>query len=103
MPERKRVDQQVEARVLSQSRRRCCMCFRLDNDLREKPGQIAHLDRDPSNGREDNLAFLCNNHHTLYDARTSQNKNFTIREVKEARAELYELFAARKPGQWVLV
>jgi hypothetical protein len=42
--------------------------------LSEKLGQIAHLDKDPSNAAEDNLAFMCLTHHALYDSKTSQHK-----------------------------
>jgi hypothetical protein len=58
--------------------------------LNEKLGQIAHLDKDPSNAAEDNLAFMCLVHHALYDSRTSQHKNYTIQEAKAARNKLYE-------------
>src|SRR6267143_1270571 len=103
MPQRKRVDPQVEARVLSQSARRCALCFHLDKDLSEKLGQIAHLDQNPSNGCEDNLVFLCMKHHSLYDSQTSQHKNYTNAEVKDARGNLYREIDARKPCEWWLV
>jgi hypothetical protein len=53
-------------------------------------GQIAHLDQDPSNDAEDNLAFLCFEHHSLYDSTTRQHKNYTLAEVKHMRNSLYE-------------
>ena len=77
--------------VLDRSRRRCTLCFHLDGDIREKHGQIAHLDQEPSNFAEDNLAFICLAHHSLYDSRTSQHKNYTVSEVKAARERLYTL------------
>jgi hypothetical protein len=61
--------------------------------MREKHGQIAHLDQDPANSAEDNLAFLCIEHHSLYDSKTSQHKNYTNQEVKKARTALYEAVA----------
>ena len=97
MADRKKVDPRVEALVLAQSARRCCMCFRLRRDLSEKLGQIAHLDHDPANGCEDNLAYLCMDHHSLYDSRTSQHKNYTLTELTEAREDLYREVAATKP------
>jgi hypothetical protein len=54
-----------------------------------KEGQIAHLDRDPSNFAEDNLAFLCLPHHDDYDTKRRQTKNLTIPEAKTARDRLY--------------
>ena len=61
---------------------------KLTGDLSEKKGQIAHLDRDPSNSDPDNLAFLCLEHHDEYDSRPSQSKGLTIEEVKRYRADL---------------
>ena len=80
----------VEARVLTNCSRRCCLCFHLKRDFSEKEGHIAHLDHDKTNGAEDNLAFLCLPHHSLYDSRTSQHKNYTMLEVKTAREKLAE-------------
>jgi hypothetical protein len=65
-------------------------------DISEKNGQIAHLDQDPSNCVEDNLAFMCLNHHSLYDSTTSQHRNYTIAEVKIGRAKLYEVVTQQK-------
>jgi hypothetical protein len=62
----------------------------LKRDFSEKEGQIAHLDHDRTNGADENLAFLCLPHHSLYDSRTSQHKNYTMLEVKAARNKLVE-------------
>jgi len=78
-----------QAKVLLQSRRRCCICFGLNRDTSIRQGQLAHLDGDPSNNAEDNLAFLCFDHHDQYDSTTRQSKNFTPLEVKHFRAELH--------------
>lgn len=53
-----------------------------------KAGQIAHLDHDSSNNAEDNLAFLCFEHHDDFDSRTSQRKGLTLGEVRQFREEL---------------
>jgi SpoVK/Ycf46/Vps4 family AAA+-type ATPase len=89
MSARRRVSSEVETSVLLRSARRCCLCFHLQQDLSEKLGQLAHLDHDPSHSTEENLAYLCMDHHSLYDSRTSQHKNHTIGEVKAARERLY--------------
>src|ERR1035441_5717735 len=93
---RKRVPTEIETAVLTKSARRCTLCFLLSGDLTEKPGQIAHLDQDPSNYTEDNLAFMCLVHHSLYDSHTSQHKNYTIAEVKAGRVRLYEAIAQQE-------
>ena len=81
----------MEFTVLAKSARRCSLCFCLKGDLTEKLGQFAHLDKNPANSIEDNLAWMCLEHHSLYDSKTKQHKNYTMREVKAARAKLYRL------------
>ena len=84
------VPKETETRLLTTSARRCCLCFGLSEDSAERPGQIAHLDRDPTNNEFDNLAWLCLDHHDRYDSRTSQSKGLSISEVKTHRTQLYE-------------
>ncbi len=85
---RKKVTPQMQADVLLKSRRRCCICFGLNRDTSIKQGQIAHLDHNPNNNKEDNLAFLCFDHHDQYDSKTRQSKNLTKFEVLYFKDEL---------------
>jgi len=87
--DRKTVPKDVVARVLIRSRRRCCLCAFWDKDCSQKDGQIAHVDRDPSNAAEDNLVYLCFPHHNQYDAKQLQGKNISPKELRHARDELY--------------
>ena len=87
---RKRTPGPTELSILDKGRRRCALCFQLVGDLSEKHGQIAHLDGDPANVAEDNLAWLCLEHHSKYNSTTSQHKNYTMAEVKSARTRLYK-------------
>lgn len=87
---RRPIPSDVQAAVLVQSRRRCCICFGLDRNTSLKSGQIAHVDGNPANPSVDNLAFLCFDHHDKLDSTTRQSKNFTVAEVKAYRAELYQ-------------
>ncbi len=104
MAMRRHIDSATEAQVLTQSARRCCLCHYLDGDFYEKEGQIAHLDHDAANSAKDNLAFLCLKHHSLYDSRNSQHKNYTITEVKSARERLHAEAERRyNPCEWILV
>ena len=80
----------VEREVLLESRRRCCICFGLNRDTSLKVGQLAHLDQNPTNSRKDNVAYLCLDHHALYDSSSRQAKGLTLGEVKHFRSELYE-------------
>jgi hypothetical protein len=90
---RKRIPIKIEQAVLAKSARRCTLCFGLKRDLREKIGQISHIDGDPSNFGEFNLAWMCLAHHSLFDSKTSQHKNYTMAEVKLYRRRLYGLVA----------
>ena len=93
--------------MLDKCARRCCVCFRINFDFSVKLGQIAHLDRDPSNNRESNLAYLCFDHHSQYDSITRQHKNYSITEVKSARRELCDEVERKRrlnPGKrWAIV
>ncbi len=97
MAKRKRIPKETQTQLLVQSRRRCCLCFGLNQDLAEKRGQIAHLDGDSSNNQLDNLAYLCIPHHDQYDSRTSQSKGLTVDEVKAYREQLYKALALSAP------
>jgi hypothetical protein len=93
---RKKVAADIVASVLYRSRRRCCLCWGIRGDRTEKRGQIAHLDHDPSNESEENLAFLCLAHHDEYDTVGSQAKGMTLKELKRYRDGMY-LFLSQTP------
>ncbi len=81
----------TERAILIKSRRRCCLCFWLEGIDEVQRGQIAHLDHDRSNNKEDNLCFLCTKeHHDDYDSKRSQSKGLQKGEVKHYRDELYK-------------
>src|SRR5438094_6378155 len=86
---RKPVRPEVETRVVTESRRRCAFCFGLNGDFSEKTGQIAHVERDPSDSSFEKLAWLCFDHHDAYDSQTSQAKGYTPSELIIYRDELY--------------
>ena len=75
--------------MLLASRRRCCLCFFLNNLTDARKGQIAHLNHNPSVSRFENLAWLCLEHHDEYDSTTSQSRALTLEEVKSYRDRLY--------------
>jgi len=86
---RKKIPQAIEAQVLIQSRRRCCLCFHFHNDIGIKNGQIAHINRRRNDNDESNLAFLCFEHHDQYDSTRSQSKGITSSEIQHAKRLLY--------------
>lgn len=94
--ERPKLPKNVETAILMKSARRCALCFYLYGDLSVKRGQIAHLDHNKRNNKEDNLAFMCFDHHDPYDGKTSQSKNFTLAEAKKAQDGLYAAIAAKE-------
>jgi hypothetical protein len=93
-PKRKKTSTATETSVLTKSKRRCAMCYHLEGIDTQKKGQIAHLDQNPSNCAEHNLAWLCLEHHSEYDSTTKQHKNYTEAEVKKWRDDLYAALAA---------
>lgn len=86
---RKPILDSAQTAVLTKSRRRCCLCFWLNGEDELMKGQIAHLDGDSSTSDEENLCFLCLNHHDEYDSSTSQSKGYRESEVRHWREELY--------------
>lgn len=88
------VSDETQVALFAASRRRCCVCAALHNDYSIRRGQIAHLNRDPSNSRLDNLVWLCMEHHDEFDGSTSQSKGLTLRELRFYRDELYGRLAA---------
>ena len=88
MAARAPIPPEVIADVLVASRRRCCICYAISNDVGEKKGQVAHIDRNASNNARENLVFLCFDHHDQYDSRTSQSKGLTVEEITQYRAQL---------------
>lgn len=106
MANRAAIAKDVEARLLIESRRRCCLCVYLRRDTTEKQVQIAHISRDPSDGSYENLVVLCLPHHDEYDTRRSQSKGFLPDEVRQYKELLIrdvangELSASRpSPGE----
>src|SRR5919109_1761377 len=89
MGKRKSIPNSVKAKVLLASRRRCCLCFFLENIDKERKGQIAHLNHNRSDSRFENLVWLCLEHHDEYDGKTSQSKGLMLEEVREYRDRLY--------------
>lgn len=89
MSDRKKVPDHIQAELLTLSARRCALCFGVDHDYSEKSGQIAHLDDNPANNNIENLCWLCLAHHDKYDTKTSQSKNYTLKEVVGYRDSLY--------------
>lgn len=91
---RKNISQSVQDKVLLSCRRRCALCFYLNGEASAKlQGQIAHIDRNSSNNREDNLAYLCLEHHDLYDSKTSQSKRLGPSELCNAKQELLDFLS----------
>ena len=71
---RKAIAQDVQNKVLTVSRRRCCLCVFLDGNDVAVNGQLAHLNRDASNAKFENLVYLCLRHHDDYDTVRRQTK-----------------------------
>ena len=88
-----------ETKLLIKSRRRCALCFGLENDCREKNGQIAHIDKNRRNPDINNLAFLCFDHHDRYDSSSSQSKGIKKKELIKHRDNLYNYISEWEAGK----
>jgi hypothetical protein len=87
---RKKLSPDTQRSVLTESRRKCCLCYGLKRDFSVKKGQIAHIDHDSSNDKESNLVFLCFDHHDEYDSTTRQSKGLTKDELVHYKNKLYK-------------
>lgn len=97
MTKRKAIPQKTMKLVLTQCKRRCCLCTGLSDDYDTKKGQIAHIDKDPTNHNLGNLAYLCLFHHDDYDSQSSQSKGLTSIEVIHYRDQLTEYYTSLQP------
>lgn len=92
MAARTPIPDDVQVRVLTWSRRRCCLCYFLDDKDEVASGQIAHVDRNASHSAFDNLAYLCLAHHDKYDSKSSQSKGLLPGELRSYRDRLYQQY-----------
>jgi len=90
MSNRKSLSPKTKEEIKTECARICCMCYKLDSDLSWKHGQIAHIDRDASNNLNENLAYLCQDHHNLYDSKFSQTQSFTPNELLSYKQDLLD-------------
>ncbi|MDO8613275.1 MAG: hypothetical protein Q7R32_10715 [Dehalococcoidia bacterium] len=92
---RKTIPKEVETQVLVASRRRCCLCYFLDEKRTECKGQIAHLNQNRARVSFADLVYLCLNHHDEFDSSTRLSKGLTPHEVRHHRDELYKKLGTR--------
>ena len=92
---RKPFPDSVETAVLVKCKRRCALCFGLDNDSAEKRGQIAHIEA-PEDIDEKNAAFLGTRHHDLCDSTSWQTKGYTPAELRSHQETLLAFVRAIK-------
>jgi len=90
---RARIPAAIQEQVITESARRCALCFGLTGSLRWRRGQIAHVDRNKANAKLANLAYLCLPHHDAYDGKPSQSKGFMPGELRQFRRDLYKAIA----------
>jgi hypothetical protein len=95
------VPDDVRDEVLRRCRRRCCMCFGLRGVDEATDGQIAHLDRNPSNAKIENLAYLCLECHKNYDMKGNRVQSYTPGEIGVYRDLLYRALG-RDQIEWTL-
>lgn len=99
MSNRTAIPSETLTTILVESARRCCLCFGLDGDFSQKRGQVAHIDQNRANHSENNLVYLCLEHHDKYDSSNSQSKGYTKDEIQFYKKKLLEGVRAKLPAQ----
>jgi len=82
------IPQEVRDKVLLDSKRRCALCFAESNTVEVKEGALAHISPytgKAENEKEDNLVFLCVNHHAMAD-----HGDVGANELRSAKEKLYK-------------
>jgi hypothetical protein len=85
------VPEEVVARVMLMTDRTCCVC-----NIPARRGQIHHIDEDPSNGAEANLAFLCFECHDQTMIKGGFGRKLNAAQVIAFRDHWYERVHQRR-------
>jgi hypothetical protein len=91
--ERVEIPAEVAARVLFLSDRTCCVCRVL-----RKPVQIHHMDEDPSNCVEENLAVLCFDCHRDTQIRGGFDRKLDATQILLYRRDWYDTVDRKRHG-----
>ena len=91
--QRVEIPEEVAARVLFLSDRTCCVCREA-----RKPVQIHHIDEDPSNSIEANLAVLCFDCHHETQIRGGFDRKLDARQVMLYRDDWHGIVERRMHG-----
>jgi len=94
---RREIPTWIQDQVLLESKRRCCLCYYVEEIRTRRKGQIAHLNHDRTDASIKNLVYLCLDHHDEFDGTTSQSKGFTSGEVRGYRDRLYQELGSTHP------
>lgn len=88
------ITDEMEAEVLSKSARHCCICR---NFLPLKV-QVHHIIKQSDGGTDDidNLIPVCIDCHSSIHTKTYMTRNFTAKELKKSRDDVYDMVAAGK-------
>ncbi len=85
------IPKKVRAQVQYLADRKCCVC-----DGAHVGHQFHHLDEDPSNNDEDNLVFLCANHHAEAGIKGGPIAKLDAATVRVYRSRWYDTVARRR-------
>jgi hypothetical protein len=91
--ERNEIPVEVAAKVLFLSDRVCCICRGY-----RKPVQIHHIDEDPSNGQEGNLAVLCFQCHRETQIRGGFDRKLDAHQIVLYRDDWYKTVDRQRHG-----
>jgi len=91
--ERTEIRAEVAAKVLFLADRVCCVCRQY-----RKSVQIHHIDEDPANGQQDNLAVLCLECHRETQIRGGFDRKLDAHQILLYRDDWYRIVDLRRHG-----
>lgn len=82
MPKKRtKIPESTSANVIFKSDRACCICHK------RIPFQINHINRDPSDNKEENLCVLCLTHHNQFESSSRISKGLSPELLRKYKRE----------------
>lgn len=75
---RTKIPEATKYRVLYKNADRCCVC-------RGRSRHLHHIDENPENNRDDNIAVVCHECHDKAHTRHQLSQNLTVRRIRDAK------------------
>lgn len=91
---RRKIPEKVSASVVYKNDRACCVCHK------RLPFQINHINRNPTDNREENLCVLCLNHHNQFESKSTISKGLTPELLRKYKVEWEYIVRKRREKEY---